>query len=175
MLFKHYRGGECDSESIRAPKGFRRLGQGCYRTAILEKSTNIVYKVGNSYSNVHEATNYRKVKRKKTDNLGFSLVIPYTRTVRIPLVKEYVPMDDHHQRQYVAVQEFTGKAIETECPADNEWIDEADRICNCSRLSPICFATVLDRIRDYTGLLDIHSSNVLMDMSRNFWLIDMGE
>jgi hypothetical protein len=53
------------------PKGWKRLGQGCYRQAMLHIETNVVYKVQHNYSvrysqsNDSEAENLRRYWLKK--------------------------------------------------------------------------------------------------------------
>lgn len=154
-------------ESKRAPKGFRRIGSGCYRTAYLERATNTVYKIGDYSANVHESAMSRRLRRRSTRNLGFDLYIPRTRTYRVPSV----PYRGRHYPECVSAQEFAEGARFTACDAQDSWMDD---VPDCSCKAPLCYAVVLERIIEFSGLEDIHYANVLVDSSEVFWLIDMG-
>lgn len=166
MLHKHFNG-DMDNYK-RAPKGFRRIGSGCYRTAYLERATDTVYKIGSYSANIHESATSRKLRRKSTRSLGFELVIPRTRTYRTPSTSGW------NNRAYpscVVAQEFAKDSKFTDCDAQNDWMVDIPP-CNCK--APLCFAIVHQRIIEFSDLSDIHSSNVLVDRQNRFWLIDMG-
>jgi hypothetical protein len=151
-----YYGDDCP-EIKRAPNGFRRIGAGASRVAILEKSTGTVYKIGDTDANVNEAYTSRKLSRKSTRSLGFDFKVPVTRTY----------LADHLTR--VGAQQFV-KGRSTYCSSQDDWMSVIPD-CDC-RFTP-CFKTVLDRLTEFTGLYDIHGENVLVDKNATFWIIDM--
>lgn len=168
MLNAHYNG-EIDLNK-RAPKGFRKVGDGASRLAIVDKSTNVVYKIGDGTNNLIEAKVARRLRKKSTRNLGFELKIPHSRTYQ-------VSNDYPHGRivSYVGAQEFAANASHTYCAVqDNHWMDEKQQ-CNCKRRTPICFSTVHDRVKEFSGIEDIHGLNILVDRNSVFWLIDMAD
>jgi hypothetical protein len=142
-----------------APKGFSRIGAGCYRVALLERATETVYKLGDYDANVMEAFTSRRLARKSTKSLGFTLKIPASRTYRT----------SPHDR--IIAQEYAKGGKSTYCASQDDWMERTPE-CDCKR--ELCFKTVLDRITEFSGLQDIHGSNVLVDSSDTFWLIDMG-
>lgn len=145
-----------------APEGFRKIGQGCSRVAYLEKSTDIVYKVGGLWANRHEADISRRLKRKSTRSLGFDLVIPQTRLWY---------KDAWTQHKSVNAQTFAKGAKATECAAEAYW-DETE--CNCDKPIGLCYFTAIERVAEWSGLEDVHSNNLLVDKKNVLWLIDMG-
>lgn len=159
----------------KTPKGFRRIGAGCYRTAYLETATNVVYKMGNSSQNLMEWGNARMLRRKSSKSLGFKLVIPRTRAYVMPRRKfmDWQGRPYFRDADYVIAQEFAGKVRKTYCAAQDTWMSDVPA-CNCKKPAGICFEQVHERIIDFTGLTDIHGENVLMNKeTREFWLIDL--
>lgn len=65
LMYRHHRDGG-------APKGFRRLGDGCYRTAFLSEKSGAVYKVqhceSSSETNLDEYLNLRSMMLRKVPN-----------------------------------------------------------------------------------------------------------
>lgn len=153
----------------RSPNGFKRIGAGAFRVAYLEKSTETVYKIGMPKVNVRESVNARRLRRKSTRSLGFDLVIPQTTTFRTPNIVDYVGRPVVNR---VVAQEFAKGAKHTYCRMmDFEWHDHVT--CTCKNTP--CFNEVHRVIGEFTGLLDIHSGNVLMDKKGTFWLIDIAD
>jgi hypothetical protein len=140
-----------------APKGFKKIGSGCYRVAYLHRPTEIVYKVGSAHTNLEESRNARALSRRSTRGMRFNLHIPRTRT--------YLMNDGGR----VIAQEFAKGAKGTYCSA----IYGYESGCSCER--EVCFATVLDTIRKWSGLEDIHEKNVLVDKKNVFWFIDLAQ
>lgn len=168
MLFRHF-GGDQDSYK-RAPKGFRRIGAGCYRTVYLEKSTDTVYKIGSHWANTSEAFNARRLRRKSTKSLGFELIVPETRTYRMPAPPSRY---GYSVRACVSAQQYAGKARGTYCASQDDWMEDVPD-CDCKSKSPICWSIVHNRVREFSNLDDIHGENILMDRNGVFWLIDLG-
>lgn len=166
MLFEHFgRGNELHR---RAPNGFRRIGEGCYRTAYLDKKNSVVYKIGSYEANISESEISRKLRRKSSKSLGFTLRIPHTRTYRMPITNQY----GNDYPNNVIAQEFAANSNFTYCNSQDAWMAEIPP-CNCKGRSEICFAEVHDKVASFSGLSDIHGANLLMDKDKAFWLIDM--
>jgi hypothetical protein len=164
MLSKHFE--DRDPYEKRAPRGFNKLGAGCYRTAFLEKATKTVYKIGSYEANRSEAYNARRLRKKSTRNLPFDLYIPHTRTWQVGKTT------NRFGRSYplnVIAQEFAEGAKFTHCDALDTWIKDVK--CNCK--SNICFAKIHQMIVDFSDLEDIHSGNILVDKNNVFWFIDL--
>lgn len=169
MLFNHYNGDPDLALERRAPKGFRRIGDGAYRTAILDKANNIVYKIGDYDSNVSESWNSRRLRRRSTARLPFELYIPRTRTYRMKGVQN--PWGAKWP-QCVSVQEYAQGARPTIC-AKSRYDYGFERACTCRR--PICHSEVANIIADFTELDDLHFNNVLIDRFNVYWLIDIAQ
>jgi hypothetical protein len=155
-------------ERNRAPKGFNKIGEGCFRTAYLEKSTKTVYKLGDADINTYEAKMSRRLRARSKRSLGFELIVPETRTFRMPRRKSR--FYDAMVQDYVVAQEFAEGATYTYCPMMYSW--ERHKGCTCKR--EVCFATIIERVTEWSNLGDIHEANVLVDQMDRFWLIDMG-
>lgn len=149
------------------PKGFRYLGEGCYRTAYLEKSTKTVYKVetGGECSNYVEVDNARRLIRKSTRSLGFDLTVVRTRL--------FDTSSSSRWGTTVNAQEFAIGADITFCEAEAFYMDPVPD-CSCRKPFGLCFVEVQNRVKDWSGLQDVHSENILVDKKGMFWLIDMG-
>jgi hypothetical protein len=140
------------------------LGSGCYRTAYLHKPTNVVYKIGDSWTNKAEALNARNLRRKSTRSLPFDLYIPHTRTYT------FKSMSRHGDPAVIISQEFAAKAKYTACKMDETWRD--DRKCTCKQA--LCYYDVQCAVAEWSGLEDLHSENLLVDNKGRFWVIDLG-
>ncbi len=172
MLNTHF----SDSWCRRSPNGFNKVGEGTYRMAVLEKDTNVVYKLGDYQSNISEAYNARRLRRKSTRNLGFVLHIPRTRTYRMPSTRYKRPYRDYDEvfQHCVVAQGYAGKGTKwTYCASQDDWMMNVPD-CNCYNRSKICFTTVHQRVIEFSGLDDIHCGNILIDRNNEFWLIDLG-
>lgn len=155
MLLNHYSG-----VKKRAPKGFRKIGEGVSRTAILEVATGIVYKVGDSNDNENEAFTAALLRRSSNKKFsGFTLKIPFT-----------YPYD--LDKGMVLAQEYAANARFTNCSLEDSWF-KPDAKCTCKRYSAKCFTDIHSEVSDYTGLADIHCENLLLDKNGVYWLIDM--
>lgn len=155
----------------RAPKGFKRIGDGCYRVAFLEKSTSTVYKIGEHWCNAAEAANARRLSKKSTRSLGFELVIPATRTYRVSDAEPN--WRGISQRRSVVAQEFAANARQAYCPAMDTWMENVPA-CTCKRKGlNVCLKDVHDRLEEWSGLSDIHGGNVLLDNQGRLWFIDL--
>ncbi len=170
-LYTHFKG-DMDS-SKRAPNGFRKVGTGCYRMAVLEKATDVVYKIGSYESNTSEAFNSRRLARLSTRKLGIDLRIPRTRTYTIPnaLIPEtFRGWNGKQPRENVVAQEYAKGARHTYCMMeDSGWMAH----CRCTCKQDICFATVHNLVSEFSWLEDIHSGNILVDKNMTYWLIDL--
>lgn len=172
MLYTHFNG-ESDSNR-RSPNGFRRIGTGAYRTAILDKSSNIVYKIGDSGENLSEARNSRRLIRKSTRNLGFNVRIPRTRTFTVP--SAMCANSFYEGTDRVIAQEYAVGALYAYCSNYNYWMGwgRAPELTTCGCIG-VCRGEALSKLVDWSGLGDIHYGNVLVDMDNTFWIIDMAQ
>lgn len=148
----------------RAPNGFRRIGDGVYRVAFLERATSTVYKIGDTWSNLNEAKTSQKLRRKSSRSLGFELRVPHTRAWYVGST------NPDGESNIINAQEFASGGKNTYCKAQDTWMD--DHPCTCKR--NVCYAKVLEAVSEWSGLDDIHCENVLIDKAGVFWLIDMG-
>lgn len=136
-------------------KGFRAIGEGCYRQAFLHLTTNLVYKVGATYINNNEVMNAR--------NLGWGTHNLDGVCVRVPRTEELWIKGDVS----VIVQEFAADCVWTPC--DSAYGLE----CTCE-MSP-CHNDVGERITRWSRLIDIHEENVLFNPNTlEYWFIDLG-
>jgi hypothetical protein len=168
-----YFNGDASSGTRRSPRGYRRIGEGAYRSAILERATDTVYKIGDSWANETEVQTASRLirKRKAPKRLGFELVIPETQGFR-------VGKDSYGEDVTMVAQQFAKDAKGTWCSATGKilWDSPWGKPCDCKgRNYGLCFGQALKRIKEWTGLGDIHALNVLVDKSGRFWLIDMGD
>lgn len=154
------------SSPWQSPKNLKLIGEGASRDAYLDKSSNLVYKIGDSEANAYEAYMARRLAKKSKKALGFNLHIPRTRTYRMP--------DEVYGgrlvRSYVTAQEYAANARPTECDMYYQWA-QPDAKCSCNHTP--CFIAVHEAIAEWSGLEDIHSENVLIDNNDTFWLIDL--
>lgn len=145
----------------RAPRGFRRIGSGSYRVAYLHVASNLVCKLeidNSEASNSMESEN-AAILADKVFNLPFTLRIPRTVTHRVGGTS-------------VNIQDFAGRASVTYCKVMENW-GKVQNPCSCK--SNVCFEDVHDKVSKATGLIDIHSENVLINRdTMEFWLIDLG-
>lgn len=165
-LFSYFKGDPYDNRQTsrscfkRAPKGFRRIGSGCYRVAFLDVAANVVYKMGQNHANIAEAENAERLANMPTDTLPFDLVIPATRVVEID------------ENASVIVQQFAANARPTDCMTMYNYEGFSNYKCTCKRKG-LCFGDMLKTVESWSGLGDIHCYNVLMDRDERFWLIDL--
>lgn len=145
----------------RAPNGYRKIGEGCYRSAYLHRPTETIYKIGYDYSNRCEAESAAELREQDFSNLSFDLHIPLT---------TLYPMS--HDTSVVAM-EFAKGAKPTHCMTQTySYNREYD--CSCKLPGGMCFTDIHDEIESATGICDIHSGNVLVTPDLTFWLIDLG-
>ena len=149
--------GDENPEVKRAPNGFRRIGAGCSRTAILEKSTGIVYKIGDTWANEDEASTAVILSKKPSNRLEFKFKVPSTSVWKM------------RDASRVVAQRFVD-GRRTWCASLDVWRHPTPK-CTCKHTP--CFSDVFQTLRDFTELEDIHEENVLLDKAGTFWLIDM--
>lgn len=141
-----------------APEGWRYLGAGCTRTAYLSPG-GVVYKVGESHTNLREAEASRKFRKRKS--LADQLVF-------VPKARNWAVMDeDSFERQYVIAMEYIdGK--HTVCRASYA-------SCNCRTFGApyMCYSLLMDWLFEQ-GLHDMFSGNVLHTADNKFYIIDLG-
>jgi hypothetical protein len=140
-----------------APEGWKYLGDGCTRTAYLSPG-GVVYKVGESHTNLQEARAARRLRNKKSlaDQLVF---IPKARNWRVGY--------ECGSSQYVIAMEYiNGK--HTVCRASYTE-------CNCRTFGApyMCYSLLMDWLSEQ-GLHDMFSGNVLHTADNKFYIIDLG-
>lgn len=164
FLWNFFGGEECNGTGYkRSPKGYRRIGAGCYRTAYLHRESSTVIKIGNNYANECEADNAANLYEKPRPE-GLDIIVPRTTLVKMP---DKV-IRGRSIATNVIVQEYAADARLTHC--DSLY----GMRCTCRRPANKCFGPVLRDIEYWSGLDDIHGGNVLMDKHERFWLIDLG-
>lgn len=145
------------------PEGWRHLGAGSYRSAYLHLDSMTVYKVGDYEQNIMEAANSRRLRRAHL-SLSVEIGIPRTRTFRVKST-EYrygraIP-------ECVVAQEYVIGDFAIACDS----MYDSGFPCSCE--SDPCHGRIMEEIEQNTGISDIHSENVLIDLDERWWIIDI--
>lgn len=141
------------SLSLALPEGFKYLGCGISRIAILHIATGVVYKIGYLEDNENKYDNATRLASKRLNfNLPVELRIPKTNI-------HYL-----ENGEVVVTQEYAN-AIPTDCDA------YLGRTCSCKR--EVCHEVARNAISHATGITDEHSGIILMDELGRYWLIDL--
>lgn len=140
----------------RAPKGFKTLGAGSGRVAVLEKATGRVYKIGDAGQNRNESINVKRVKDYiKKNTPPVPLAVPKTKTIDLG-------------EDAVVVMEYI-KGRELTCKYDNYF----DHSCRPGR----CYDHVFTKLDSYLSHVmndpDVHGNNVILK-GDTFYVIDLG-
>lgn len=130
----------------RAPKGFRKIGEGAYRTAYLEQATGLVYKIGDSSTNESEYENWKRV-RSLPKFPHAPVKLPTTRLVKV---------DDY--RKVIIQTLVRGRKTTCRC---HPWY------CSCDMYM------LRNRLQLWSGVNDLHGGNVLVDDKGVYWIIDI--
>ena len=152
-------------EGKRAPKGFKRIGGGSYRSAFLHVESGLVYKLGDFKSNKSEAANARKLRSKSPEGLPAELHIVETIALMLPSHTDYW---GGVVRNNCSVQEYAANAKPTQCKRMSYYSD-SER-CTCRH--EVCNFHMMEAIMRWSGLDDMHAYNFLWDGVK-YWLIDI--
>lgn len=146
-----------------APRGFRTIGGGAFKTAVRETASGLVYKIPKGSDMTDQNLEYENSvslsrRRSTMKRLGFEVRVPktsrYSFDGRVILAQEFVP------------------AKPTPCGYEPFFWDEGT--CSCKRAAGFCFGEARAAIADWANLEDVHSDNILIDVNKVMWIVDIG-
>lgn len=161
--------------SFERERDFRNIGSGVSREAFLGPD-GIVYKVGDSLTNLSEVSHVREINRAKdilVDMAYMNLNVPDSKLYRVKGDGRY-----KDKRVYVVAMQYidiapvwyTCESVYGRRLDSGKWEHYP---CLCS--FDVCPSQVYDYVRTNIGLEDLHYHNVVLDTAGKVWLIDLGD